>query len=956
MNITLSERSKTLIIAGGSVKWLGSPHMLNLSPIDTDQCTQLIHKAHSHFTANHREETTVREIVIQAMMKHFSIRKEQGEALLSTEARYLAQILIHGIEGSYSSVIQFLQTLLKQKATIVASTAQCSTELDTHLKALSAGLISQSRSVCMFTLEVLSMLCLESDNPNVRNCGWMWFSRNALDPSIGSSGIALLIKSSFQFPQVRPMVVAFFLKIAEKKLDEALGPMLKANVGSEVDYIEFVHDSLLGLQPLKTKDPEFLDSVRNLIVEITSRMTSPSHPVYTRAAAYALIADLWTLFPRQVFRHTASTNTLFAVVKKGFRDSHMTIQVTSIGCLYRVLQVLIKSSLLAIDGIHQWADKIFKSLVFVVIEGRGHDLLRDYSMANMRAMLVNIKELPSNILLDPMIRSISAKGCSMSEFQLFCVLAKHPSLSFPQAIQLLEVFAELAIDDPNFGSIAAFTVQILVARYQQLPAMHDYVSELSASYLTRLTEEKKKKQQVGVRTSMLTVLLDIIDIDNEFLTERIVEKLTDAKDSVLTPLFTRLHISAPTRTILPKLTTDPKRLSPRMKAEIESIQEENSYQKATVNTRHIENRDLKLQSYYKKRVLPSSRVADEPVADDSELKKEIGVHLKPFRPQLLKIFKQYAKNIQPDSQSLFADITSGQKQMDLAAWVKFLKDYEFIPDIFKQNRAKILLSQTGQSVLSPSSFIKLLPTLACCLESDTSENNRAEELVTQLRINQDEKPAVEKPGRDVFKNELKIKIPSCAKIQTSQEIRVKHQEKLKCQEQEEKEKAKREQEAFLKRRKETKERLVRLRIEKRKKKRAELPTMKPQSRSPKKAQSPRSSRYHHTSPRRKRLTPRRSQSPQSSPDRSPRKYDTSPRKQRVSETRRSRMPEKKPSRPSRDESLERRRVNRNENRSNSLKPYQPKVRFELAKSSPRQPQIEKASAYHRRRQLQREYD
>ena len=137
------------------------------------------------------------------------------------------------------------------------------------------------------------------------------------------------------------------------------------------------------------------------------------------------------------------------LLKKGFRDKSNILQLTSLSLLFNLLEIFAKDK-------NNYAPIIYKILTFALIENHADLELREFLIKNFQNIFTSFYNIPIEILLEPLIKQIQVTEnisyiINVFDIEFFNILASHPRLSVNNAIQLLDLFAKIYINNLKFS-------------------------------------------------------------------------------------------------------------------------------------------------------------------------------------------------------------------------------------------------------------------------------------------------------------------------------------------------------------------------------------------------------------------------------------------------------------------------------------------------------------------------
>ena len=244
--------------------------------------------------------------------------------------------------------------------------------------------------------------------------------------------------------------------------------------------------------------------------------------------ALGLLSELWNAFPQQVEALPSASTAVLDLLRKGCRShSSRSLQLTSLTCLFSMLD--------SFSSNHSaFAPKVYKTLIFSLIENYEDAFARDYITANLCVTLHLTPRMPVSVLLEPLVKQIAQHGVSNIDFDFFLVLAKHPALQLRHALLFMHLLGKLSVDDISYGRLASVPFLLLVNRFRDESVVHEYVRKFTTVTMSLFLRAVPRGHQEDKEDEQI----------RQTLTLEIVAKLCHLHHSKLNSLISPLIVSA----------------------------------------------------------------------------------------------------------------------------------------------------------------------------------------------------------------------------------------------------------------------------------------------------------------------------------------------------------------------------------------------------------------------------
>ena len=419
-------------------------------------------------------------------------------------------IYTNGIKGSFVPVVNMCKAVFQHVDVIVALLSATKTFSRSEKRGdrnksflLSAasfnilrfGMVSNNPAVALWCVRTLTQIVSHfekmSDAAHLHQYAWQWFIKgSATDRTAGTkstTGLDTLMRSLAKHQDLKFPLITLMDAVSNKNLAALFCNHLRAVCPTPLEYLNFVTDML---QPLL----EERQTMRNALMEegivkywsdIVKTHADKGVNKEVRQAAMHLMIELWSQLPEGIEGIPDLPNYLLGLLKKGARDSNLSVQITSLTGLFMLLDYFAGTNV-------SYAPYVYKTLIFSLIENHSNEVVRDYIMINLGTALETMDQVPVGVMVEPVVKQISLKGYSNQDFPTFVTLAKHPRLSVRHGLMLMDLLGKIALNDPIYGRVATLPLLIVLNRFPSEAPVSEYVERYAKVALSMLMHVETK--------------------------------------------------------------------------------------------------------------------------------------------------------------------------------------------------------------------------------------------------------------------------------------------------------------------------------------------------------------------------------------------------------------------------------------------------------------------------------
>lgn len=352
----------------------------------------------------------------------------------------------NGIKGSFVPIVNMCKAVFQHVDVIVALLAQTKqfsrsakrgdrnksfSLLAATFNILRFGLVSNNQIVALWCIRTLTQIVSHfeemTDAAHLHPYAWKWFIvGSATDRTAGrkaTTGLQTLMASLNKHSDLKFPLITLMDAVSNNNLAALFCNHLRSVCPTPLEYLNFVTDMLQPLMEERQtmRGALMKEGVVKYWSDIVKTHAEAGVDKDVRQAAMHLMVELWTQLPEAIEGIAELPNFLLGLLKKGARDSNLSVQITSLTSLFMLLDYFANSNV-------SYAPYVYKTLIFSLIENHQNEVVRDYIMINMGSALETMTQVPVGVMVEPVVKQVALKGYSTSDFPTFLTLSKHPRL------------------------------------------------------------------------------------------------------------------------------------------------------------------------------------------------------------------------------------------------------------------------------------------------------------------------------------------------------------------------------------------------------------------------------------------------------------------------------------------------------------------------------------------------
>jgi len=198
------------------------------------------------------------------------------------------------------------------------------------------------------------------------------------------------------------------------------------------------------------------------------------------AKGIACLSVIWRTLPLSL--EMQQKDTLLSMLNKLSRSTSRPTQIACLAALFDILRVL---------ATHQDADftpRLYKLLIFHLVENHGDDELRDVMLSHFIALTASTPTIPIAVLVEPLVRQTAFYGARQLHLDLFNALATHTTLELKQAMLLIHLVGKLCVESLKYHVSAIGVLCAIVRRFEAEAVLRAYAAKLCQVLFSRFVE------------------------------------------------------------------------------------------------------------------------------------------------------------------------------------------------------------------------------------------------------------------------------------------------------------------------------------------------------------------------------------------------------------------------------------------------------------------------------------
>ncbi|KAL4446642.1 hypothetical protein ABPG74_005580 [Tetrahymena malaccensis] len=433
-------------------------------------------------------------------VQHLSLKKLQSSisflnqiktaSLFTHNNKYLAHLFAKGVKGLFDPIIFFYQEVYQSIPLLLQLFLEDPTKKSMHfsMNCLKPGLVSKSYEVATWAARLFSKLALEFSESNLLTVSWDWF--------VGENGgLNTTLLGLKRHPDMKDLVVQILLQFARYNFVELFTIHMKK---AQPDPKDLVGTYLVLLKPL-TATPTACDEILNAGIldewidfALDGSTDEYKNTIDMRIVSLTLLVEVWMLFPFKIEDSEYKSNAVLQLLGKACKDKSQSLVICSLTLLFQLLIYFGNQK-------SQFAPNVYRTLTLSIIENHQNVIVREFIMNNFITVYETLESIPLNILIEPLVRQIQVTDnvsyfFNVFDFNFFAYISKNDKLQLKNAIQLLDLFFKIYLNNTIFANVSSVPILNIVNRFIDSETLQEFVIKFVKVALAMFYASEKKKR------------------------------------------------------------------------------------------------------------------------------------------------------------------------------------------------------------------------------------------------------------------------------------------------------------------------------------------------------------------------------------------------------------------------------------------------------------------------------
>lgn len=448
------------------------------------------------------------EFFVLSFCKAFQVSPKVAAGLLAQNYNYLAQVLAKGLKRNFTPVIKWYDIVLNNGGHLVELMKKGSELVKMILDSLQPGLQSKSTEVVEKAAETLIFIFFQLKGFE-EQC-WEWVSK---DKNILLTCFQLLETQ----PELADSIISLLFTFSQKNLNEMFVILMRDHSKNTLSYINLIQVCLKSIKNLQISNDFFSGGLIEIWVEICLKeLEIDAKNLNAKSFYLGFLCDIWCEFSNFFQIQEGISNSILTALKRSSQRKNRFFQLLIFGRMFQVLVLFSKQK-------NPYAPIIYKTLSFCTLENYSDERIREFMLSNMMGVFDEIITVPIGVLLEPLAkeaRSLNAANFTLSDFDFYLSIARHPRLSLKESVILLDLCGKFLLSESPYFGAAEISFLIVVSRFIDTKPTQDYILKFFAFALKKIVKNNEKKLD-----NLLGLIEKIIRFNHDELNGQIREKL-----------------------------------------------------------------------------------------------------------------------------------------------------------------------------------------------------------------------------------------------------------------------------------------------------------------------------------------------------------------------------------------------------------------------------------------------
>jgi len=394
-------------------------------------------------------------LLLDGMREFFSFSAKQSLKVLSGQNEPLREIFISGINEEFDQVVAWLKHVYMALSKFPEGNKEFS---KFFLNLMLPGLDSNHAEVVHWVCRILTSFNV---NNNFADFIENWFTSSCLKK------LTNCVCQNTNKDLSSVLASVFF--VMGKNLQTLVDVHVPLHLPEPLVQLQFYSKLILHVQSNFRSEIELQRAV-SILLDFAYKNANKETNELVVEEGLQLCTTIWANFPQIVEKLDSKPEKIVSLLRKKCKKTSKAIAICCVLCMFQLLEVLIKRR----DTL---ASQLYKGLVFIMIESRGDQPLRNLITANFSVIMKKLHTIPPQIVVEPLVREISYEGYSNFDLEFIATVSNHPRLPLKHGLLLAHMLGKIAINDPVFARLAMLPFLTLIARFNTKPLMQDYVEK-----------------------------------------------------------------------------------------------------------------------------------------------------------------------------------------------------------------------------------------------------------------------------------------------------------------------------------------------------------------------------------------------------------------------------------------------------------------------------------------------
>ena len=405
--------------------------------------------------------TSTLEFFIVSLCKNFKIKPIQAIGLLSNNRQYLSVMCLSGINGNYISIKKWLEDLQINYDILLKLIFKYEDGVYMTYCIIGTALCSKNLDISIYAVDLLSQLY---KNVGINND---WFIKIGIN-----SFFFTFIKHSDK--------ILYFLNIMcelIKNNDSIFFNEIKNKINNDDEYKTLIFDIIPNMIEVSKKldNKIFFNNFKTFVFDICL------HEEIRLTYSCSILCECFFYYYQMIDTNLANKINLF--FKKCLRSNNSNIYGSTISKIIVLINRLGRLY-------NQYAPPLYKCLVSLFIEMYDELQKREIFLLNFENFLMEHKEMPIDILLEPYLNKLkNTKNYNLCDFLFLSKILQHPRIEYNDILNMINFLLCVSFDNIVFNRCAIFIMEKILNDFIPNIYMDDrQIEDLSILFIDYISQ------------------------------------------------------------------------------------------------------------------------------------------------------------------------------------------------------------------------------------------------------------------------------------------------------------------------------------------------------------------------------------------------------------------------------------------------------------------------------------